>query len=117
MAFGKLKIKAKVTLGRGAIDATVILKALQDHWSELQYAIKDLPEDEQNEFKAHFDQVVEGEDDLGAILFGSWDEFDSRMKFLDEEATQEYTDELLAQEVLDKETLEQSLKEFAQTAN
>ena len=55
MAFGKLKIKAKVTLGRGAIDATVILKALQDHWSELQYAIKDLPEDEQNEFKAHFD--------------------------------------------------------------
>ena len=55
MAFGKLKIKAKVTLGRGAIDAQVIMNALKDHWSELQYAIKDLPEDEQSEFKAHFD--------------------------------------------------------------
>ena len=47
MTFGKLKIKAKVKIGRGTIDAQVIMNALKDHWTELQYAINELPEDEQ----------------------------------------------------------------------
>ena len=91
MAFRKLKVKAKVTIGRGTIDAQVIMNALKDHWVELQYAIADLPSDEQEEFKTHFNEVVDGEEDLGEVLFGSYDAFESRMKFLDESATEEYT--------------------------
>ena len=55
-----------------------------------------MPEDEQNEFRNHFNSVVEGEDDLGGILIGSWETFESRIKFLDEDATDEFTEELLA---------------------
>ena len=43
---------------------------------------------------------------MGDILFGTADEFDSRLKFLDNEVQQEFTDELIAQEVIDKAELE-----------
>ena len=76
-----------------------------------------MPEEEQSEFRAHFNSVVEGEDDLGGILIGSWEDFQSRMKFLDDDATEEYTQELLAQEVLDAEYLEQSLRDATAKAN
>ena len=38
MGLTKLKVKAKVSGGRGTgnIDATVVMKALQDYWEELQ---------------------------------------------------------------------------------
>ena len=39
------------------------------------------------------------------------------MKFLDDDATEEYTQELLAQEVLDAEYLEQSLRDATAKAN
>ena len=42
-------------------------------------------------------------------MFGSYDSFESRVKFLDEDLQDEYTQELLIQEVLDKEELEASL--------
>ena len=80
--------------------------ALKDYWQELQNAIGELPEEEQTAFKDHFNNVVEGEPNLGDILFGDYDSFESRIRFLDEEATEEYTQELLHQEVLDKATLE-----------
>ena len=76
-----------------------------------------MPEEEQSEFRDHFNSVVEGEDDLGGILIGSWDTFESRMKFLDEDATEEYTQELLAQEVLDAEYLEQNFRDATAKAN
>ena len=63
MGLTKLKVKAKVSGGRGAgtIDATVVMKALQDYWEELQGAIEALPQDEQDAFKDHFNSCIEGE--------------------------------------------------------
>ena len=114
MGFTKLKVKAKINTGRGTIDAMVVMNALKDYWTQLQAAIEALPQDEQDAFKDHFNSCIEGEQGLGDILFGSYDSFESRIKFLDEELQDEYTQELLTQEVLDKDTLEESLRENKQ---
>ena len=112
MGLTKLKVKARINTGRGgAIDASVVMQALQDYWGELQASIEALPQEEQVAFKDHFNECIEGEQGLGDILFGSYDSFESRIKFLDEDLQDEYTQELLNQEVLDRETLEECLKE------
>ena len=46
--------------------------------------------------KDHFNNFVEGEDDLGDKLFGDWEDFDSRLKYMDDDAVKKYTDELIA---------------------
>ena len=96
MAFGKLKIKAKCAKGRGSIDAVSVIEAMTSTWEELQAAISGLSQDEQKELEDHFNQLVEDESDLGTILFGTADDFNSRLNFLDEDVKQEFTDELLA---------------------
>ena len=72
------------------------MNALKEHWQDLQAAIESLPEEEQEAFKTHFNECIEGEQGLGDILFGSYDSFDSRIRFLDDEIQEEYTQELLA---------------------
>ena len=70
-----------------------------------------MPQDEQDALKDHFNSLIDDEQDLGDILFGSNDGFESRIKFLDDDVVEEYTEEMLIQGVLDQETLEESLKE------
>ena len=106
MAFGKLKVKARCKKGRGCVDSTAVIDAMLNCWDDLQQAIGALAAEEQEELKDHFNSFIDGEDDLGDVLFGGADDFDSRLKFLDDEVRQEYTNELIAQEVIDKEALE-----------
>ena len=43
-------------------------------------------EEEREALKEHFNTFIEGEDDLGDVIFGdSAEDFDSRVKFLDDE--------------------------------
>ena len=109
MAFGKLKVKARCINGRGSVDASAVIDAVKNSWSDLQDAIAGLDEAEQVELRNHFNDCIEGETDLGDILFGSADDFESRLKFLDDEVCEEYTEELMAQEVIDKAELEASV--------
>ena len=48
---------------------------------------------------------------MGDVLFGDYDTFRSRCAFLDVERAEEYAQEFLIQEVIDRDTLEESLKE------
>ena len=101
MAFGKLKVKAKTKSGRGSVDPAAIIDAVCGAWKDLQNAINTMNPEEQDELRSHFNQLIEDECDLGDILFGSSEDFESRLKFLDDEIQGEYTEELIKQEVID----------------
>ena len=96
----------RARLSRGQLDAVIIFDAIQNHWDELQEALATLPENEKTEFISHFNSCIEGQEDLGDILFGNKDDFRSRLSFLDDEVADDFAQELLAQEVLDKDELE-----------
>ena len=53
-----------------------------------------------------FNNLIEDEDDLGDALFGSADDFKSRMSYLEGDALKKFTDELMAQEIIDGSTFE-----------
>ena len=106
MAFGKLKVKARCKAGRGSIDAVAVIDAVVNTWGDLRNAIDELKPEEKDQLREHFNNLIDDETDLGEILFGTADDFESRLKFLDDEIQQQYTDELIAQEVIDKAELE-----------
>ena len=101
MGFTKLKVSAKVKSGRGSADATAVVEAMMDAWEDLQEAINKLSEEEKKEIEDHFNTFIDGEDDLGSILFGSAEDFDSRVKFLDDEVQKQYTEEIKAKEIIE----------------
>ena len=107
MGFGKLKVKAKAKSGRGSVDAAAVIDAVMNTWADLQKAITAMDPSDQDALKEHFNSCIDGEADLGDILFGSADEFESRLKFLDDEVQQQYTNELIAQEVIDGSELQE----------
>ena len=94
MGFTKLKVQAKVKSGRGSADATAVVEAMMDAWDDLQTAIGKLTPEQKTELENHFNEFLEGEDDLGTILFGSPEDFESRVKFLDDENQKAYTEEI-----------------------
>ena len=106
MAFGKLKVKARCKKGRGSVDASAVIDAVMNTWGDLQEAIAGMDKPDQDELREHFNNLVEDEGDLGDVLFGTADDFESRLKFLDDDVQQQFTDELIAQEVIDKAELE-----------
>ena len=57
---------------------------MRDSWNDLQEALSNLDKDAQESLRNHFNDLIEGEEDLGDILFGTADEFDSRIKYLDD---------------------------------
>ena len=101
MGLTKLKVNAKVKSGRGSADAAAVVDALTEVWGEVQTALSKLSDSERDDIKKHFNEYVENEDDLGDSLFGSAEDFDSRVKFLDDEVQKKFTDELVAQGIID----------------
>ena len=61
-----------------------MLESLFENWDELRQMLEEKPEDEQEAIKDHFNRLIEDEDDLGDQLFGDADDFESRIKFLDD---------------------------------
>ena len=78
------KIRPKKN-GRGCVDSAAVVDALVEAWDDLIAAIDSLPQEEQDAIKLHFNGLIDGEDDLGDCLFGTAEDFDSRVKFLDDE--------------------------------
>ena len=99
--FAQLKVAAKTKAGRGSADAQAVIEALKDSWDDLAEAIKNMSGTDQESLKDHFNKFDSENDDLGDILFGSYDDFESRMTMLDTEAQNAYTNELKSQEVID----------------
>ena len=100
MGLTKLKVNAKVKSGRGSADAAAVVEALTEVWDDVQTALGKLSAEESEAIKEHFNKFVDGEDDLGDALFGTAEDFDSRVKFLDDEVQKKYTDELVEQGVI-----------------
>ena len=74
MPLKKLNIKIKIKIrGRATsdIDYTVVFDAMKSVWTDLEQGLKDLSEEEAAEMKSHFNELIDGEEDLGDILFGS----------------------------------------------
>ena len=101
MGLTKLKVNAKVKSGRGSADAAAVVDALTEVWDDVQAALGKLGEEETDAIREHFNKFIDGEDDLGDALFGTSEDFDSRVKFLDDEVQKKYTDELIEQGVID----------------
>ena len=106
MAFGKLKVKARCKAGRGSVNAEAVIEAMENTWGDLRAAIDALEEEEQHQLKDHFNNLIEDHDNLGDILFGDADDFVSAVNFMENDLQTVYTDELIAQEVIDKDELE-----------
>merc|ERR1712166_836726 len=105
MPFGKLKVKARCKAGRGSVNAEAVIDAMENTWGDLRAAIDSLEEGEQAQLKDHFNNFIEDHGELGDILFGDVDDFKSTVQFMESDLQQEYTNELIAQEVIDKDEL------------
>ena len=64
-----------------------------------------MPEDEQKELRDYFNNFIANEDDLGDSLFGESDEFAARCNMLSDQAFQDFANELVAKQVIDKDSL------------
>ena len=83
--FKSMKVKPKAKPGRGALDAGVIFDVLKESWDELQDALEEIGEEEQQAVKDYFNQLVDGENDLGESLFGDdYKDFEARINLLDD---------------------------------
>ena len=87
MPIVKLRINAKPKSGRGFSDASAaeVVECLVDVWDDLKEKLDGLEGDDADNVKSHFNGYIPGEDDLGDILFGTADDFQARVKFLDDE--------------------------------
>ena len=95
-----VKIKIDDTRAVGT-DPGQILEAMEEVWSELQAKLNGMEEGLQTELQEHFNNLIDGEDDLGDILFGAdFASFEKRIKALDDEPKQTYTDALQKKEIL-----------------
>merc|ERR1719367_1134238 len=105
MPLVKLKINAKPKSGRGFEDQSPsdIIECLVDVWDDIKEALDNLTPEEADEFKEHFNKYIDGEDDLGDVLFGNADDFVARVKFLDDETQKKYTEEIVSQNVIQME--------------
>ena len=94
--FRQIKVKTKkIDAGRGCIDPRQIVDAMAQVWDEITTTIGSLDEETQDDLKNWYNNLIEDEDDLGEILFGTVDQFEDRMRFIDDEPLEIYTDELL----------------------
>ena len=60
---------------RGIDDAEKILDGIIEEWDGLHEELEAMPEDDQENMKDHFNELIPGQDQLGTILFGDCDEF------------------------------------------
>ena len=102
MPFCKLKISVKTKSGRGFNDATAaeVIECLVDVWDDFKEALDGLDEADSDSIKDHFNNYIEDEEDLGDIMFGAAEDFQARVKFLDDETQKKYTDEIIDKEVI-----------------
>ena len=63
--------------------------------------MKGLSDKELSEIINYFNTFIEGEDDLGDILQGTAEDFESRFKFLSDENQKIYMKELVSEEIIE----------------
>merc|ERR1712232_163286 len=86
---------------RGAEDASAILDIIVENWDEIQELIEELDINDAKEYQDHFNSLIENEDDLGDILFGTVEDFKQRSNFLSHDDARTYTKELQRLQVVE----------------
>ena len=61
---------------------------MDENWSALSEALNGLDEGDKTMIKEFFNNLLEGEDDIGDHLFGEYADFETRFSFLDPNAKQ-----------------------------
>ena len=69
-------------------------------WDELESELAKLDKEDNDLLRGHFNECVEGEDDLGDILFGNREDFITRIDLLDEEPYEEFAAALEKEELI-----------------
>ena len=106
--FGCFGVNIKTKDGRGiGEDPGAIVDAMEDVWDELNEKLESDSDGLAGELRQMFNTNWPNEDDLGEILFGKFEDFKSRVKYLDDETQQQYTDKLYEEGVIDIELTEQ----------
>ena len=99
--FACFKITASTADGRGfGDDPNGVVDSMEAEWDNLKEKLDSNPEMAET-MKQHFNAYIDGEEDLGDYLFGSFEDFADRIKLLDDEIKQSFTDELHTQGILD----------------
>ena len=78
-----------------------IVEQLMDAWDDLQDKLSNLNEEDKTKIEEHFNNLIEYEDDLGTVLFGTADNFETRFLFLNDKSMDSYTKEIMSQNVID----------------
>ena len=92
---------SKTVKPNGHPDAEFIIGRLVDAWDDLQEKVMALNDGDKEKIEEYFNQLIEDENDLGTVLFGTAEDFDSRFRFLSSENKELYTRELVFQKVID----------------
>ena len=108
MGFGSHKVKAKAKNGRGSLDAVAIEDALTNSWDALQDSHEEQEDGVEEQIKDHFNNF-NAQGNLGDLLFGDVDDFKAGIATLSATDKQAFFDELFAQEIIDKQSIEDSL--------
>ena len=110
MGFGKLNIKAKAKPARGSLDAQSVEEALIDAWTALQEGLEEQDDGVEEQIRTHFNNYREGAG-LGDCLFGEADGFQSAVANLSAEEKMAYFQELFDQEIVDQQSIKDSLEQ------
>ena len=101
----RLKIGVKAREGRGKAEASTVIDACHSNFRMIQDTLKEqLSDDERGTATDYFNELIEGEDDLGDILFGDdceADAFKNRLELLTAAQQKTFTDALIDQEIID----------------
>ena len=98
--FACFKVKAKKAEGRGSENAQAVVEGLTSQWDELQDLLEN-DEEKREELVSYFNGFIEGEDDLGTILYGEVQSFADRVKFLDDAIQDKYVDEIKRMDIIE----------------
>ena len=92
-----LRFKLTSKAGRGGCDdPAVVLEAMKNDWESLHSELDQLPEEEQNAMKGHFNEFVADCDTIGDALFDeSSDEFIQTVDNLETKEKKEVINEIM----------------------
>ena len=76
---------------------------LESEWDTLQNKLKEDPSNLRDDMIEFFNTLIPGEDDLGDHLYGDYETFKERVKILENDHKQKFTDTLQTEKIVIKE--------------
>ena len=73
---------------------------VMENWDDLNEALSNLEQEDQDAIKQYFNRLVKEEDGLGDILYGTVEDFQQRIAYLQEDDYDTYAKEIDAQEIM-----------------